>query len=201
MNHLLIVANVGVYAAQVARPEVMGGHMLNAQGLALSQFLTYAFLHIGPGHLGCNMVVLWMLGRNVNDRLGQMGYLGFYLAGGVLAGVAFIVTGGRSMVGASGAIGGVMGAYLALLPDSKILVWLPRVCLEVRSIYFISIFLLYNVLMSFISGSEVQGVAYQAHIAGIVFGFLMMLLLQGVGLLARERDDFLAGFKGKEKKG
>jgi len=190
-NCLLLLANVVAFGVQVRHPQVMAHYMLDAHSLQLSQFLTYAFLHISPGHLIFNMFVLWMLGNNINDRLGHLGYLAFYLAAGVFAGIGFIAAGGEAMVGASGAIGGVMGAYLALLPRSNIRLRLRSLAVDSPAMYFIALFFVYNVMMSFIGEITVQQVAYEAHIAGMVFGFAVGMTLLWLSLVPPNDQDFL----------
>src|SRR4051812_19013588 len=109
INWLLIVFNIGVLIWQGRDPSLMANYQLNGHIRSLAEFLTYAFLHIGWLHLIFNMLVLFALGNNVNDRLGHVGYLAFYLAGGVFAGLGFLMGGGERVVGASGAVGAVMG--------------------------------------------------------------------------------------------
>ena len=193
-NYLLIFTNLAVFFLQLRNPTLMPRYQLNGRALSVSQFITYAFLHVGWAHLLFNMAVLYVLGNDINIRLGQVGYIAFYLAGAVVSGLGFVLSGGRdqSMVGASGAVGAVMGAYLVLLPRSNISLWIGIAWLEVPSMYFVIIFFCYNLIMSLANRAAAQQVAYEAHISGMVYGFLMTTLLLMSRLLPRQGTDLLS---------
>lgn len=191
-NCILLLANVATFVLQTYRPDLTTHFMLDASSLHLTQFLSYAFLHISPGHLLFNLLVLWMLGNNINDRLGHLGYLAFYLAAAVFSAIGFLAVGGLAMVGASGAIGGVMGAYLTLFPRSNIRLKFASLTLDSPAMYFISLFFAYNVFMSFVGEITLQQVAYQAHIAGMIFGFTIGIALLRLSLLPPDHLDLLA---------
>ena len=195
MNNLLILANIVVFAFQLYRPALMAEGQLGMYTLELHRFLTYAFIHIGWLHLLVNMVTLHLLGNAVNQRLGQIGYLAFYLAGAVFSGIGFIVSGGSAVVGASGAVGAVMAAYLVLLPRANITLFVLVGFLEIPSMHFVIVFFLYNVIMSLASRMGVEQVAYEAHIAGMVFGFMIALALLLAHLLPRTPSDLLSMFR------
>ena len=139
------------------------------------------FMHGGWLHLGGNMLFLWIFGDNVEHRIGHVLYLVFYLAVGVVASVAQILTNTDSIIptlGASGAISGVLGAYLVMFPTNRVTVFLFRFLMPVPAIVAIGIWAVFQ----FISGlgvaaatSETGGVAYMAHsggfVAGVVAGF------------------------------
>jgi membrane associated rhomboid family serine protease len=192
-NYLLIVVNVALYVWQLRQPALLAEYQLNGRALSVGQFLTYAFLHVGWAHLLFNMVVLYVLGREINLRLGQVGYVAFYLAGAVMAGLGFVLASGgeKSMVGASGAVGAVMGAYLVLLPRARIRFFVGR-WLSVRSMYFVIAFFCYNLIMSLIPQASEGQVAYEAHISGMVFGFVVSLVLLAMRLLPRDGEDLLS---------
>ncbi len=134
------------------------------------------FMHGGWLHLGGNMLFLWIFGDNVEHRIGHVLYLVFYLAVGVVASVAQILTNTDSIIptlGASGAISGVLGAYLVMFPTNRVTVFLFRFLMPVPAIVAIGIWAVFQ----FISGlgvaaatSETGGVAYMAHIGGFVAG-------------------------------
>ena len=143
--------------------------------------LVSMFLHGSLLHLGGNMLFLWIFGNNVEDRLGALRYLAFYVVAGIVATGAHIVAQPHStvpVVGASGAIAGVMGAYL---------VWFPRA--KVRTLLFLGFFVLFPVISArwlllfwFVSQFFVnpnEGVAWVAHVGGFIFGALIALLLRG----------------------
>ncbi|HEV8605213.1 MAG TPA: rhomboid family intramembrane serine protease [Tepidisphaeraceae bacterium] len=198
-NYVLIFLNIAIFLVQVRNPGLMPRYQLNGRALSVGQFLTYAFLHVGWGHLLFNMAVLYVLGNDINLRLGQIGYVAFYLAGAVVSGLGFVLSGGKdqSMVGASGAVGAVMGAYLVLLPRSNISLFIGIAWLEVPSMYFVIIFFCYNLIMSLATGAGAQQVAYEAHIAGMVYGFLVTTALLMSRLLPRQGSDLLSILKRK----
>jgi membrane associated rhomboid family serine protease len=147
--------------------------------------LTCTFLHAGFWHILGNMVFLVVFGRAVNGRMGHALFLGVYLGAGVLSSLAHIVfsgSAGGALLGASGAISGVMGLALALFPrhEVKLFVWLWRYVrvVEVRAFWAILYWFGYDLVMVFVVGSG-GGVAVMAHVAGYAAG-----LLAGVGLLA-----------------
>src|SRR3954466_13377056 len=117
MNWALIVANVAMFVVQKARPEVTDAFQLYAHAPSLVSFISYAFLHGGLLHLAGNMLFLYLFGNNVNDKMGHIGYLLFYLAGAVFAAIGYVLSAhGGGLLGASGAVWAVTGAYLVLFP-------------------------------------------------------------------------------------
>ncbi len=189
---MLIVGNFAMMLWQTRDPGLIFRWQLSDHGLRLWAFLTYAFLHVGWLHLIFNLVVLYILGNNINDRLGHLGYLGFYLGGAVFAGIGYILAGGQAVVGASGAVGAVMGAYLALFPRSHITLFIGFASIEVPGMYFVIIFFMYNLVMSLAGQAAVPQVAYEAHVAGIAYGFVVALLLLATRVLPRQQVDFPA---------
>src|SRR5687768_13477260 len=124
MNWALIVANIAIFVVQKAQPQVTSEFALYANGPSLPAFITYAFLHGGLLHLAGNMLFLYLFGNNVNDKMGHVGYLLFYLAGAVFSGVAYVLSQEvGSVVGASGATWAVTGAYLVLFPRANVTVF------------------------------------------------------------------------------
>jgi len=148
----------------------------------LWQFLSYAFLHGGYMHIIGNMFFLFIFGNNVNDKLGHISYLCFYLAGAVFSGVGHAVihsASGIPTLGASGAVAAVTGAYLVLFPQTLITVlyWFFFIgMIEVPALYFIG---LKMILIDNVIAATTPHVAYDAHLAGYAFGILAIL-----GLLA-----------------
>ena len=141
--------------------------------------LTAMFLHGGLAHLAGNMLFLWIYGDNVEHRLGRLGYLAFYLAAGVAAGLGDAVLrpgSGIPSVGASGAISGVLGAYFLWFPHNKVKVFVFLFPI-VMDVFYISArwvlgayLVLDNLLPVLLAGGE-GGVSYGAHIGGFVAGF------------------------------
>ncbi|MCS7171163.1 MAG: rhomboid family intramembrane serine protease [Aquificaceae bacterium] len=148
-------------------------------------FLTHMFLHGSWLHIIGNLWFLWVFGDNVEDRLGRFRYLVFYLLSG--AGAALIQTfvslifGGANipMVGASGAISGVLGAYLWLFPHARILALVPififLTFMEIPAVFFIGMWILIQVINGLITlpFAGMGGVAWFAHIGGFVVGYFL----------------------------
>ncbi len=145
-------------------------------------FLTTMFLHGGWLHIIGNMWVLWIFGDNIEDRMGPFRFLVFYLACGIAAGIVHIATNPRSTVpavGASGAIAGVMAAYLALYPRARILAVFPIFFWPVFFTVPAFLYLGFWFLTQFFSGTlaiashhEVTGIAVWAHVGGFATGLL-----------------------------
>jgi membrane associated rhomboid family serine protease len=145
------------------------------------------YMHGGWLHLAGNMLFLWIFGDNVEHAMGHLPFLAFYLVAGIVASFAQILVGPDSLIptlGASGAISGVLGAYLVMFPRNQILVLLFRLLVWVPAIVVIGMW----AVLQFINGlgqiaqtEETGGVAYMAHIGGFVVGVVL-------GLLARALD-------------
>ncbi len=200
VNYAIILVNVVLYvfgysASTSEHQQRITEWMLQPDAPRLVQFFSCMFLHAGVVHLLGNMVFLWVFGNAINDKFGHAGYLAFYLAGGVLAGVGYLLLAGTAPVlGASGAIAAVAGAYLVLLPATNVtlLVWLFYLLLpvEVSSLYFILFQFLFDTFMTLwaSTGPGSGGVAYAAHATGYGFGILVATGLLALRLL--KRDDF-----------
>lgn len=194
MNWLLILLNVGVFLVQHGHPQATSGLSLNALRPELFQFLTYQFLHGDILHIASNMLFLYIFGNAVCDRLGNIAYLAFYLAGGFFAGVgycAFTQSGG--VIGASGSVAAITGAFLALLPRSHVTIFYWIFILfglyEIPSLWVIGAFFAKDLLYSFARESQV---AHLAHVSGSIYGFLVALLLLKSKLLPRDHFDMLS---------
>lgn len=152
---------------------------------AFLPFLTTMFLHGGWLHILGNMLFLWIFGDNVEDRLGHWRYLVFYLLCGIAASVTQVYThpeSGIPMVGASGAIAGVLGAYLLLYPKARVLTLVPififASVIEIPALLFLGFWFLIQFLSGVFSlGVGVQtGVAWWAHIGGFVAGIVVIIV-------------------------
>ncbi len=146
------------------------------------------FMHGSWLHLGGNMLYLWIFGDNVEDRFGHVKYLAFYLLAGIAATFAqyFVLPESNvPNVGASGAIAGVLGAYLLMFPHARVNVLLGRSVVAMPAI----IVLGFWIVLQLVSGvgsiaytdADVGGVAYMAHVGGFAAGFLMALLFRAAG--------------------
>jgi membrane associated rhomboid family serine protease len=150
----------------------------------LFSFLSFMFLHGGFWHLLGNMWTLYIFGDNVEDRLGHLRYLIFYLVCGLASGVSHLLLNLNSAVptiGASGAIAGVMGAYFILYPRSKILTLIPiffiPYFLEIPAYFFLGLWFILQFISAAGSHAEAGGVAWWAHIGGFIFGMLCLKIL------------------------
>jgi membrane associated rhomboid family serine protease len=198
VNWALILTNIIIFGITSKWPEVTDRYVLNPLHAQLLNYFTYQFLHANIPHVLFNMLFLYVFGNNVNDRMGNFGYLAFYLAGGVFSGVAFVFFEKSPILGASGAIAAVIGAYLVLLPRSHItivyLIFFIGVA-EIPSIWLIlGFFLLQDVVLQFFHLGSTGGdnVAHIAHIAGTLFGLSVCMSLLAVHLLPRDQFDVLA---------
>jgi membrane associated rhomboid family serine protease len=207
---LLIVVNVVVFLYQLSLPPQAGEALVESFGvvpartaellegpgdrveglrveLALLPLVTSMFLHGGWLHLLGNMLFLWVFGASVEDRLGHLRYLIFYLICGLGAGVIHIVANWGSAlpsIGASGAISGVLGAYIVLFPRSRILTLVPLLFFFFTVRLPALLMLGYWFLIQFLSGvttlgrENQGGVAWWAHIGGFVLGVFIALALR-----------------------
>jgi membrane associated rhomboid family serine protease len=199
VNYLLIAANIAAYVwetwliSQQGEAAIVTGYGLVATRLLVDPLgeaftiLTSMFMHGGLAHLGGNLLFLYIFGDNVEDSLGHVRYVGFYLLAGAFAAAAQIATGIDSpvaMVGASGAISGVLGAYIVLFPRAPILVlnsipllWLFYGLFLSFPAWLVIGFWFVGQLLSGVSSLGAQGmggVAFFAHIGGFLAGLLLV---------------------------
>jgi membrane associated rhomboid family serine protease len=203
VNWLLITLNVvlffielslGPYAEGfIAALGVVPARLLaNPAADQLLTIFTSMFLHGGWTHLISNMLALYIFGDNVEDRLGHGGYILFYLLCGVIAGTTHILFNPTSVlpvVGASGAISGVLGAYFVLYPTARVITLIPIFFIpwfvEIPAVFYLGFWFvsqLLNGTLQIVSGVEAfGGVAWWAHAGGFIAGIVL------VGLLARRQ--------------
>jgi membrane associated rhomboid family serine protease len=182
--------------AIVFRPWVLKC-MLNPVYPYLWQFVSYAFLHEGLMHILGNMYFLYLFGNNVNDKLGNIGYLCLYLGGAVFAAVGHSLLHYNPVLGASGAVAAVTGAYLVLFPQSliTILYWFFFIgTMELSALYFIIFKLIVwdNMIEPRFSASAI---AYDAHLAGYAYGVAAVLILLATGLISSSGFDLWSMIK------
>ena len=139
---------------------------------------TSMFLHGGFLHLGGNMLYLWIFGNNVEDAMGHKRFIAFFLLSGVIAALFqffYDPTSSVPMVGASGAISGILGAYLILFPRARIktllFIFIFIKIVEIPAILLLTIWFFMQILYS-----HMEGVAWHAHIGGFVFGLITIKL-------------------------
>jgi membrane associated rhomboid family serine protease len=158
--------------------------LANPVGDFLTLF-TAMFMHAGWLHLGGNMLYLWIFGDNVEDRFGHIKFIIFYLICGLVATfaqLAFSTTSDVPNLGASGAIAGVLGAYILLFPKGSVRVLQGSRVIQVSALIVIGIWIVlqfFSGIGSIVSTAQTGGVAYMAHIGGFVAGFLLTFLFRG----------------------
>jgi membrane associated rhomboid family serine protease len=193
----LIVVNVLVFLFQLTLPDAalqvfIARYALVPAWFSAPTLVTSQFLHAGWFHIIGNMVYLWIFGDNVEDRLGHGGYLVFYLAAGSAAGLIQLLFNPFSsvpMLGASGAIAAVMGAYFVLYPQSRVLTAIFILfffdLVEIPALFFLGIWFLMQLLSGVgslgVSNAAGGGTAFWAHVGGFVVGVL-------TGAVLRSRD-------------
>jgi membrane associated rhomboid family serine protease len=198
-NGLIIFVNTVVFLFELVLPESVREALFFQFGLVPSHvmdsdftlqtlypFVTNMFLHGGWGHFLSNMWTLWIFGDNVEDRMGSLRYVLFYLLCGVIASFTHFVlysTSSVPAIGASGAISGVMGAYMFLFPHSRIIFFVPLLFLpyfiELSAFFYIGFWFLgqlWSGTVSLTVNPEGAGIAFWAHIGGFLGGILLYRL-------------------------
>jgi membrane associated rhomboid family serine protease len=154
----------------------------------LGDFLTLfssMFMHAGWVHLGGNMLYLWIFGDNVEDRFGHIKYIIFYLVCGLaatFAQLAFSTGSNVPNLGASGAIAGVLGAYILMFPKGSVRVLQGTRVIQVSALIVIGLWIVlqfFNSVASITSAADTGGVAYMAHVGGFIAGVVLTFLLRG----------------------
>ena len=146
---------------------------------------TSMFMHAGWLHLGGNMLYLWIFGDNVEDRFGHMRFTIFYLLcglGATFAQLAFSLGSNVPNLGASGAIAGVLGAYILLFPQGKVRVLQGQRVIQVSALIVIGIWIVlqfFSGIGSIAAATQTGGVAYMAHIGGFLAGLVLTFLFRG----------------------
>lgn len=197
VTYALIAINVAVFLLQLSGGNafttqwafVPGRFTQNPVG-DLQTLFTAMFMHGSWMHLGGNMLYLWIFGNNIEDRFGHVPFLLFYLVSGVLASFAQYFVMPNSMVpnvGASGAIAGVLGAYLLLFPHKRVQVAIGYAVVPMPALVVIGFW----IVLQLFSGvgsiaytdetSDQGGVAYMAHVGGFFAGLALAYLLRGRG--------------------
>jgi rhomboid family protein len=202
---LLITVNVVVFLHQISLTPSAGDVFVRTYGLvpakislalagrhytmveALFPLVTCMFLHGGFLHIVGNLWFLWVFGANVEDRLGSLPYLLFYFAAGIGSGIAQTLFSWGSRVpsiGASGAISGVLGAYIVFFPASRILTLVPLLIIwftwRIPAMIFIGLWFAVQFLsgISSLGSQSVGGVAWWAHVGGFLIGVVVALMVR-----------------------
>jgi membrane associated rhomboid family serine protease len=182
------ILSFALIPAELFQAHLVGGPVASPQqplavpeGLTL---ITYQFMHGDIFHLLSNMLFLWVFGDNVEDALGHVKYLFFYLLCGVAGGLlhaAMLPSSPLPLIGASGAVAGVIGAYLLLHP--RVLVWVLAfriIPLNIRAAWVLGIWVATQVIMVLLS--PVDQVAWWAHIGGLIAGAVLVIFLRRPGV-------------------
>jgi len=203
VNMTLIAINFLVFFYQLTLPEralIAFVHRWGAIPLEISRgedlfaLLTSVFLHAGWAHILGNMLFLWVFGDNIEDTMGHARYLGFYLLCGLAAGSAQVLIDPFSqvpLVGASGAIAGVLGAYIILFPHGRIRTLVGFFVILVPAWLQIGLWAVLQFFNSFaalnVRTDEGGGVAYFAHVGGFIAGMILVWVFKDRDAVARQR--------------
>ncbi|MBY0113172.1 MAG: rhomboid family intramembrane serine protease [Phycisphaerales bacterium] len=197
VNHILILFNVAVFclcAALTGFEAREFGWVTKTFGLGRGatdwwRWVTYAFVHADLWHILGNMLFLWVFGPVIEDRLGRIGYLFFFLAGAAAAGAAHLAASPVSVVGASGAVAAVTGAFLILCPRVLVRTFVFFIFIGVFNIpamWYIAFSIARDVIGF---GHGAGNVSYAAHLGGYAFGVPVALALLATKILPREDYD------------
>ena len=194
VTYLLIALNVLFFFVELSGGEpfierwsVVPQRLIANPGADFPTIFTSMFMHAGWLHLGGNMLYLWIFGDNVEDSFGHIKFVIFYLLCGIAATLAQLVFSAGSNVpnlGASGAIAGVLGAYIVLFPRGQVKVLMGRGVIPMPALVVIGLW----IVLQFVSGigsvtqsAETGGVAYMAHIGGFLAGVVLAFILRAAG--------------------
>ena len=194
VTYALIALNVLFFFVELSGGDpfiehwsVVPRRLLANPGGDFPTIFTSMFMHAGWLHLGGNMLYLWIFGDNVEDSFGHLKFLIFYLLCGIaatLAQLAFSTGSNVPNLGASGAIAGVLGAYILLFPRGQVKVLMGRGVIPMPALVVIGFW----IVLQFVSGigsitnsAETGGVAYMAHIGGFLAGIILTFLLRATG--------------------
>ena len=190
----LILACMAVYLWELSLPPQTAQAAINLLGFMPALLFGYArieepwvspggsiftamFLHGNFLHLAGNMLYLWIFGDNVEDRMGRSRFIAFYLICGALAAVAQALPDMRStvpMIGASGAVSGVLGAYVVLYPRANVLVAMPFLLLRVPALVVLGFWFAGQLVSSLMAQPGAGGIAFTAHVAGFIGGAVLI---------------------------
>jgi len=185
INVLFFLVELNAGDAFVEHWSVVPRELLAHPATEFITIFTAMFMHAGWLHLGGNMLYLWIFGDNVEDRLGHFKYLIFDLLCGIVATYAQVLVGPNSNVpnlGASGAIAGVLGAYLIMFPGERVNVMMGRGIIPMPAIVVIGFWIVLQLFSSFGAVENTSGVAYMAHVGGFVAGIALAMLFGGLRL-------------------
>jgi len=185
LNVLFFIAELSGGDAFVEKWAFVPSRFLANPGADFLTIFTSMFMHAGWLHLGGNMLYLWIFGDNVEDRFGHLKFTIFYLLCGLaatLAQLAFSLGSNVPNLGASGAIAGVLGAYILLFPQGKVRVLQGQQVIQVPALIVIGLWIvlqLFSSVGSIANTAQTGGVAFIAHVGGFIAGFVLTFLFRG----------------------
>ncbi len=183
INVLFFLVELTAGDAFINRWSVVPRQLLAHPAAEFITIFTAMFMHAGWLHLGGNMLYLWIFGDNVEDRLGHAKFLIFYLLCGIAAFFAqalFDPTSNVPNLGASGAIAGVLGAYLLMFPRESVRVMMGRGIIPLPALVVIGFWFVLQLFSSFGAVSSEGGVAYMAHVGGFIAGMVLAVIFGGL---------------------
>jgi len=173
-------------------PVIAGGQQPACAGILLAHksvylsLVTSMFLHGGFFHIGGNMLFLWVFGNNIEDTLGKTRFIVFYLLVGIIAGLAHVYANPNSIVptiGASGAIAGLLGAYIVLFPRARVTTLVPFIFLffvRIPAVAFLGVWFVLQLFTGQAQQAGGAGVAWMAHVGGFVAGIILIIVFGGL---------------------
>lgn len=215
ITYIIIGICVVVFLLEISSPNYSSGALFYSWGVIpaslvhnlqvpeeiyrvppMATLITSMFMHGGFMHLIGNMLYMWIFADNIEDELGKTKFIIFYILSGIAAALTQVYMNTEStvpMIGASGAIGGVLGAYIVNHPRAKVLVLIPlgffTQIIKVPAIFVLGIWFILQFVSSAFSSSSGGGVAYGAHIGGFIFGAIAILFFnRGVKRSIRKRS-------------
>lgn len=215
ITYIIIGICVVVFLLEISSPNYTSGALFYSWGVIpaslvhnlqvpeeiyrvppMATLITSMFMHGGFMHLIGNMLYMWIFADNIEDELGKTKFIIFYILSGIAAALTQVYMNTEStvpMVGASGAIGGVLGAYIVNHPRAKVLVLIPlgffTQIIKVPAIFVLGIWFILQFVSSAFSSSSGGGVAYGAHIGGFIFGAIAILFFnRGVKRSIRKKS-------------
>lgn len=189
-----VIASFAIVPHELFEVRILGGHAASSpEAIAVPErytLLTYMFLHNDVVHIFGNMLFLWVFGDNVEDALGHARFLLFYVACGVLAGLTHAVMQPDStipLIGASGAVAGVISAYLMLHPSIRVWVLaLKFIPLRISALFALGAWILSQLIMVLVP--QAGPIAWWAHIGGLIAGAVLVVFLRQPGVRLFDRS-------------
>ena len=214
ITYAIIAVCVFVFILQISSSSYNDGQLFYSYGLIPSvltgkaelpdhlavipselTLFTSMFMHGGFMHLIGNMLYMWIFADNIEDELGRVKFIIFYILSGIAAALTQVFMNTDStipMIGASGAIGGVLGAYIVNHPKAKVLILIPlgffSQIIKVPALFVLGFWFVLQFISSAFSSSTGGGVAYAAHIGGFVFGVIAILFFNKLSLKTKSKQ-------------